>query len=124
MNNTKATIETVFAYVKGKYKTIPEYLWLKSPDSAIFRCAESNKWYGAVLKVKRRALGIEEAGDENIYILNIKCSPLVKDCLISEGKAYPAYHMNKKYWVSLPLDGSLGLDEISGAIDESYRLVK
>lgn len=122
MNKKRANIETVFAYVKENYGTLPEYLWLKSPDSAIFRCTESSKWYGAVLKVKRKVIGIEEDGE--IYILNIKCNPLVKDCLIKEGKAYPAYHMNKKYWVSIPLDGSLYLDEISGAIDESYQLVK
>lgn len=121
MKNVRATVETVLAYVKEKYGTMPEYLWMRSPDSAVLRCKESRKWYGAILKVKRKVLGMEEDGE--IYILNIKCDPLAKDFLINEWKAYPAYHMNKKYWVSIPLDESISLDEISGAIDESYQRV-
>mgnify|MGYP002715601320 CR=1 FL=1 len=122
MNNKKATIDTVLNYANEKYGTIPEYLWLKTPDSAVLRHQGSKKWYGIIMNIKKKALGIDDDG--YIDILNIKCEPLIRECLLSENKAYPAYHMNKKFWISLPLDGSLSLDEVCGAIDESYNLVK
>ena len=34
---------------------------------------------------------------------------------------YPAYHMNKKNWVSIILDESLSNDEIFNLIDISYN---
>lgn len=34
----------------------------------------------------------------------------------------PAYHMNKKYWISVILDGSVPEETIFGLIDESYAL--
>lgn len=34
-----------------------------------------------------------------------------------------AWHMNKRHWVSIELDGSVPDDEIQGLIENSYRLV-
>ena len=34
----------------------------------------------------------------------------------------PAYHMNKKHWISVILDGSVPDDDIKGMIDMSYAL--
>lgn len=36
----------------------------------------------------------------------------------------PAYHMNKLYWNSVILDGSVPKDEIKRMIAESYDMVK
>ena len=34
----------------------------------------------------------------------------------------PAYHMNKKHWIGIILDGSMADDEIKNLIFESYNL--
>jgi len=35
----------------------------------------------------------------------------------------PGYHMNKKHWNTVTLDGSVPDDEVRQMIDESYELV-
>ncbi|MGG1601182.1 MmcQ/YjbR family DNA-binding protein [Paenibacillus naphthalenovorans] len=36
---------------------------------------------------------------------------------------YPGYHMNKRHWNTVLLDGSIGDSEILDMLDESYQLV-
>lgn len=115
------TREDVFRYAKERYGTDPEYLWEKYPDNAVLRNSRNRKWYAAVLPVRRSAIGLE--GDSRIDVLNVKCSPLVREILIGEGKAVPAYHMNKRLWISVILD-NVTRQELWGVLDESYELVK
>ena len=35
----------------------------------------------------------------------------------------PGYHLNKRHWNTLVLDGSIPVKEIRGLIDHSYELV-
>ena len=35
----------------------------------------------------------------------------------------PGYHMNKKHWNTVALDGSIPSDEVAAMIDMSYDLV-
>lgn len=39
-------------------------------------------------------------------------------------KILPGYHMNKKHWITICLDGSVPIDDICRKIDESYLLAK
>lgn len=111
----------ILNYAKEKYGTEPEYLWTRTPDAAVLRNTKNKKWYGLIMNVRRSAVGLD--GDNCIDILNIKCSPLVREILISEGKAVPAYHMNKRLWISVILD-KVSEQEVCGALDESYDSVK
>ena len=109
--------EEIFRYVKEKYNTSPDYPWERDVLSAVLR-KSNKKWYGLVMNVRRSV--IDEKGEGNVDILNVKASPLVREILIGEGKAIPAYHMNKRLWISIPLDGGISFAEICGVIDESY----
>lgn len=55
--------------------------------------------------------------------VNVKCDPQWREVW---RKAYPgvipAYHMNKKYWNSIILDGSVPEQDIKRMIGESYDL--
>ncbi len=113
--------EEIFRYVKEKYNTSPDYPWERDVTSAVLR-KPNKKWYGLVMNVRRSVIG--EKGEGNVDILNVKCTPVVREVLIAEGKAIPAYHMNKRLWISIPLDSGISLTEICGVIDESYQLVK
>ncbi|NVK38786.1 MAG: MmcQ/YjbR family DNA-binding protein [Gammaproteobacteria bacterium] len=56
--------------------------------------------------------------------LNLKCDPEHAQELRDVFKAIiPGYHMNKKHWNTLILDGSLPASEISRLIDHSYGLI-
>ena len=112
----------IFSYVAEQYGTEPEYLWAKTPDAAVIRHKGNRKWYGIIMNVPRRTLGLD--GDGSIDILNVKCTPAVREIILAERRALPAYHMNKQHWISLPLDGSLETETIFSLICESYELTK
>ena len=44
--------------------------------------------------------------------------------LVDYKKYFPAYHMNKKNWVTICLEGKVDLKEIYEKIDQSYILAK
>jgi predicted DNA-binding protein (MmcQ/YjbR family) len=56
--------------------------------------------------------------------VNLKCDP---DLAVQLRQAFPAvtaaYHMNKKHWNTVLLDGSVPEDEVRAMIEDSYRLV-
>jgi predicted DNA-binding protein (MmcQ/YjbR family) len=56
--------------------------------------------------------------------LNLKCLPEHAEVLREIHPAVlPGYHMNKRHWNTVVLDGSLAEEDIKSMIDESYRLV-
>ncbi|MNZ92235.1 hypothetical protein D3C78_1112530 [compost metagenome] len=56
--------------------------------------------------------------------LNLKCDPLIAENLREQHEAVrPGYHMNKKHWNTITIDGSLSDSEIFSMIDHSYEVV-
>ncbi len=56
--------------------------------------------------------------------LNLKCDPLKAEILREVYPAIiPGYHMNKRHWNTVVLDGSIDTVEIYAMIDDSYDLV-
>ena len=39
-------------------KTDPEYLWRRFPDYTVFRHSDNEKWFGLVMGIKKRSLGM------------------------------------------------------------------
>lgn len=113
---TKALI----AYVREKYGDELEYLWDKFPDNAVWRRKDNRKWYAAVLTLSKRKLG--KASDEKAEIIDLRIMPDEVEELIDNEKYFPGYHMNKKHWYTIILDGSVSYEEICGRIDKSYLL--
>ena len=76
-----------------------------------------------VIKVSGRMfalLGI----DEDPLRINLKCDPLRAEMLREKYPAIlPGYHMNKRHWNTVVLDGSIADDELRAMIDASYELV-
>lgn len=48
---------------------------------------------------------------------------VTRECLLSEGRCFPVYHMNKKNWISIILDSNIDFKILCNIIDESYNLV-
>ncbi len=111
----------IITYVRETFGDELEFLWKKS-DSAIWRRKDNEKWYGVLLKVSKRKLGIESDEMAEIIDLRVKTDELEK--LIGSKKYYPGYHMNKKHWCTIILDGSVPYDEICQRIQDSYLLGK
>jgi predicted DNA-binding protein (MmcQ/YjbR family) len=57
--------------------------------------------------------------------LSLKCDPFLGEILRAEHACItPGYHLNKRHWITIGLDGSLGDDDILGLIEHSYERVR
>ena len=112
--------EEIFEYVKKQYGTVPEYLWKESPKSAVLR-HPNGKWYAVLIQVEKSRLGLE--GDTKVDILDVKCDPDMVGLLTQTYGFLPGYHMNKKYWITMLLDGTVSEAKILDFLDMSYDLI-
>lgn len=63
--------------------------------------------------------------DEQPLRFNVKCNPEKAEELREQyPSVLPGYHMNKKHWNTIVVDGSLSRKLLKEMIDESYDLVK
>lgn len=127
----KCTIKDIFKsdyakkiikYIAEKYKDEPEYLWDKTPNNAVFREKSTEKWYAALLEVEKSKIGINEEG--KIEIIDLKAAPDKIFSLVDNVNYLPGYHMNKKHWFTIKLDGSIPIKTIYTLIDESFNIIK
>lgn len=112
----------VLNYALSQYGTEPEYLWEKFPRNAVCRRKDNKKWYFALLSVKASTLGFET--DEIIEVIDLRASKDKVPELLTNQNIYPAYHMNKKSWITIVLNGSMRIEDIYRYIDSSYLLAK
>ncbi|KGJ89712.1 MmcQ/YjbR family DNA-binding protein [Colwellia psychrerythraea] len=63
-------------------------------------------------------------GDNQDWWMNLKCDPdeavMLRDIFAA---VIPGYHMNKRLWNTIILDGSIPQGEIERMIDNSFKLV-
>jgi predicted DNA-binding protein (MmcQ/YjbR family) len=73
----------------------------------------------AVYKVHEKMFAILDA-----HSVSLKCDPGYARALREQYAAVaPGYHLNKRHWNTVQLDGSVPSDELDDWIDESYALV-
>lgn len=112
----------VINYVRDKYQDELEYLWEKFPNNAVWRNKDNKKRYGALLVVEKEKLGIKEEGTVEIIDLLLETEKISE--LVDAKRYFVGYHMNKKHWITIKLDGSVELKKIYDLIDNSYNLAK
>ena len=104
--------------VQEMYENQLEYLWEKSPDTAVLRHEDNQKWYAVLMKISWKKL--DKARDGLVEVVNLKHDQ-VSD-LLAENGIYPGFHMNKRYWISLPLDDTLTDEKVLELFEKSYFL--
>ena len=110
--------EKIFEYAKKHFGSKPEYLWKSAPECCILRNKSNNKWYAILMNVEKEKLGLP--GNEKVYILNVKCNPIMINSLITQKEFLPAYHMNKEHWISIIIESAEKnqiLDMLHGSFD-------
>ncbi|MBO4401203.1 MAG: MmcQ/YjbR family DNA-binding protein [Selenomonadaceae bacterium] len=112
--------QRLIEYVRETYSGELEFLWENLPSTAIWRRQDTRKWYGVLMNIPERKLKLDS--DKIVYVVNLRGDALT----LADGvKIFPGWHMNKKSWITIKLDGSAELDEICRRLDESYaRAVK
>ena len=110
----------IIAYVREKYGDELQFLWNNLPTAAVWRRKDNSKWYGIIMAISKRKLGLNS--DEMTEILDLRIDPKVLPSVVDGIKYFPGYHMNKKSWFTICLDGSVAAKEICEWIDKSYNL--
>lgn len=112
----------VISYFEAKYGNRLEHLWEDAIDNAIVRRSDTNKWYAAILTVSKRKLGLHS--DERVEIIDLHASPADIPSLVDNFLIFPGFHMNKKHWITVILDGRMPDERLFELIDQSYILGK
>ena len=108
----------IMTLVQEKFENQLEYLWEKSPDTAVLRHDDNQKWYAVLMKISWENL--DKAREGHVEVVNLKHDQVAN--LLLEKGIYPAFHMNKRYWISLPLDDTLSDEQIVKLFERSWFL--
>jgi predicted DNA-binding protein (MmcQ/YjbR family) len=77
----------------------------------------------AVFKVRGRMFALCPLEGDPPSV-SLKCDPVLAEALRASHPAVrPGYHLNKRHWNTVTLDGSIEDDEVDEWIDHSYELV-
>ena len=108
----------IMAQVQKKYGNQLEYLWEKSPDTAVLRHEGNKKWYAVLMRIPWDKL--EKGREGLVEAVNLKHDQVAD--LLSKKGIYPAFHMNKRYWLSLTLDDTLSDEMVLKLMERSWNL--
>lgn len=116
------SMQELICYAQNAYGSAPEFLWESFDNNAILRRQDSKKWYALLVTLKKSKLGLRQEGDADIAVL--RADPDVIPSIVDNEKIFAGYHMNKKHWITVCLDGSLPFRYIRNMIDASYELAR
>src|SRR6185437_8123536 len=91
-----------------------------------FRGAEETFPFGpetSVFKVAGKMFALSQLGADSLRV-SLKCEPALVDALREAyAEVLPGYHLNKRHWNTVVLDGALPEQTIQDMIEDSYDLV-
>ncbi|MBB5226756.1 hypothetical protein DYE50_05475 [Treponema ruminis] len=109
------------AWINTKFGAVPDYPWPDdAPYSFVFRCP-NGKWFALVMKIKYRQLGL--TGDEELWVVNMKAEQESIPALVDRKSIFPAWHMNKKHWITVLLTATTDFGKLCELTEKSYELV-
>ena len=92
-------------------------------DTTVLRHADTGKWFGLIMNISGNKVGLSP--DIKVDVMNVKCKP--EDTFTARelsSSIIPAYHMNKKHWISIILNGTVELELSEALLENSYELTK
>ena len=110
----------VIEYVRERFGDDPEFLWERFPDNAIWRRQDNKKWYGLIITISKNKLGFDS--NEIVEAIDLRLNPEQIAETVDHKRYFPGWHMNKKNWYTMILDGSIPTEEICRRIEKSYHL--
>lgn len=114
-------------YIKKQFDVTPNFPWATAPGAGVFRNNQNNKWFGIVTYIAKSKLDPtasnknQEEAKKRVEVINLKLDKDKIPTLLKKEGFYPAYHMNKTYWISIILDETVADTEIIPLLNESYQ---
>lgn len=105
-------------YIYEKYQIKPIYPW--DDENYVYKL--NDKWFCLVMNVKYKSLGILKEG--KVDIINVKLNEQEIEELIDNKYFLKAYHMNKKYWITIILSTKVDFNLITKYVNESYNIIE
>ena len=95
--------------------------WTEEPynSSTVYRCP-NNKWFALIMQIKFKNLGFES--DEPVWAVNLKAEKV--ESITDKKSIFPAYHMNKKYWITVLLTAVTDFEKLCELTKKSFALVQ
>lgn len=110
----------VIDHAASRYGSRPEFLWKNLSENAVLRRADSRKWFAVFAIVAREKLGL--VGSGRVEIIDLRISPDELPSTLDGKTLLPGWHMNKRTWYTVVLDGGICMDDLIRRLDESWRL--
>ena len=108
-------------YIYETYDVMPEFLWPNIPSYAAYRKKQGGKWFAVIGSVPRCKVDSASRSTQDVEVINLKADKDQINALLAEDGIYPAFHMNKKCWVSIIFDDTLADADIQRMICESFE---
>ena len=102
------------------YHVSPDFPW-KGDRSGVFRHTDSKKWFGLIMRIRRKNL-LKNNDETPVDVINLKINPDMSAERTAHEGIYPAFHMNHKQWISVVLDDTLTDAQVMRYIAESFHL--
>ena len=125
----------ITAQIFAEYGVSPDFPWEdeKYKPSGVFRHADSSKWFGLIMNVKRRNFDAQADEKAMVDVINLKRDPSFDysspSFTLTEGAelplgVFPAFHMNHKLWLSVLLDDTLSDSAVLSLVQASFNSTK
>lgn len=100
-----------------KYGDKPIFPW-NDFSGGVFKNPNNGKWYALIMNLDFAKLDKKRGGKVEVVNIKLNEDKILKLC--KQKGFYPAYHMNKKNWISVVLDDTLKDDILFALLNESH----
>ena len=95
----------ILSFAETEWGETPEFLWKNFPDYAVLRRKDTDKWYALLARLTADKVGGSKK--DIIEVVNMRRTEGM------DGPRFlPAYHMNKKTWTTVILDGTIDANKL------------
>jgi len=115
--------EELFEYARKTWGILPDHPFRQFPDCAVLRHGADGKWFAVLMPVAFEKLDSSKSGRCGaVDVVNLKCQPPLVTMLLEREGVFPAYHMNRRHWVSIVLDSTFPGEEVLELLELSWKL--
>ena len=109
-------------FIRSEFAASGDSPWADEGDfkSSVYRCP-NGKWFALVMEIKFKNLGFES--EEPVWTVNLKADAEKIPEITDRKSIFPAYHMNKKYWITVLLTSVTDFEQLCELTRRSYELV-